>query len=391
VSRPATTTTLNRIHVRLRTYRDSAATERAGYAARLRELPADERVLLETCHRVELITVGGEAAGAPADGGGATQLSGQHAVRRVFEVVAGFDSAVLAEEQLLGQARSAYETALERNETGPILNELVRRALRFGRLVRSHALPGADRSLADRTVGWLATRLTSGEHVLVVGTGEMGRLSAIALARGGHRVTVVSRSAERARRVVDVLPGAGHRLHAGALDASAVGSAAAVVLAVRTRDPIVTAAHLSNEHQPWVVDLSTPPAVADDAVATLGDRLLSLDRGDPLGDATPVLDERTERRLRSRLEIEVDRFAGWLQSRQSTDAVTLLRSEADAVRRRHVDRLRRQARLRPEQVAAVEAASTAMLNELLHRPTVELRSGGADAAAVRRLFGIDPA
>ena len=42
------------------------------------------------------------------------------------------------------------------------------------------------------------------------------------------------------------------------------------------------------------------------------------------------------------------------------------------------------------QLAAVEAASAAMLGELLHRPTVEIRRGGADAATVRRLFGIDP-
>jgi hypothetical protein len=51
--------------------------------------------------------------------------------------------------------------------------------------------------------------------------------------------------------------------------------------------------------------------------------------------------------------------------------------------------LRRRARLRPEQFAAVEAASSAMLRELLHGPSVQLRRGGADADTVRRLFGLD--
>jgi len=31
-----------------------------------------------------------------------------------------------------------------------------------------------------------------------------------------------------------------------------------------------------------------------------------------------------------------------------------------------------------------------MLGELLHGPTIAIRQGGADAATVRRLFGLEP-
>jgi hypothetical protein len=45
--------------------------------------------------------------------------------------------------------------------------------------------------------------------------------------------------------------------------------------------------------------------------------------------------------------------------------------------------------LNAEQLTAVEAATNAMIGELLHGPTVQLRRGVADAAVIRRLFGVD--
>jgi glutamyl-tRNA reductase len=379
----ATGSDLGQIRVRFATFRDRTVGQRDSDAAKLRELPATERVLLDTCHRVELVSVDD----APPVG---QMVAGREAIHRVFEVVAGFDSAVTAEEQLLGQVRAAYETALAEGSTGPILNELFRRALRFGRRVRSHARPGTDRSLADRGAGWLLERLGAEPvPVIVAGTGEMGRLLARHLAGAGHRLTIVSRSAERGTRVLEQLPGMQHRLVVGRIDPSMLAGSRAVALAVRSREPMVTAAHVRAGPPPWFVDLSTPAAVASDAAHLLGERLLPLDRIAEIAGAVPVLAPDVERRLRTEMDLEVQQFVDSLIARRSADALAILHSEADALRRRHLDRLRRRARLAPEQLAAVEAASAAMLRELLHGPSVQLRRGGADADTVRRLFRLD--
>jgi len=318
-------------------------------------------------------------------------VSGVAAVRRVLEVVAGFDSAVIAEEQLLGQARDAYQAALAAGDSGPILNELFRRALRFGRRVRSHARPGADRSLADRGAAWLLDGRTAGaDRVLVAGTGEMGRLAGVRLASAGRALTIVSGSPDRGNRLLGLLPGSGHRLVVGPLSPEAVADCAGLVLAVRARQPMLTVEHLHGLARPWTVDLSTPGAVAADAAVLLGDRLLGIDRLGELGESAPILAPGVDARLRRELEEEVERFVAWLDTRGSGDALALLHGEADAVRRHHLDRLRRRADLTSEQLAAVEAASAAMVGELLHGPSVELRRGGADAATVRRLFGLEP-
>lgn len=372
---------LEHIRVRFATYRDRTIAQRSADAAQLIGLPATERVLLDTCHRVELVTVDESAPSGRL-------VSGRSAVYRVFEVVAGFDSAVVAEEQLLGQARAAYETALADGSTGPILNELFRRALRFGRRVRTHARPGSDRSLADRGVAWLVEYLPDSTRVLVAGTGEMGRLAARRVAEAGHRVTLVSRSAERGGALLEQLPAGDHTLVIGELDAATVASIRGMVLAVRSRDPVVATAHVEAT-TPWIVDLSMPAAVSADAATLLGERLMTLDRLAEISGSTPVLAPDVEARLRAEMRDEAERFVTWLESRRHVDALAALHGEADEIRRRHLDRLRRRTTLDSEQLTAVEAASAAMLGELLHRPSVELRRGGADAETVRRLFGLD--
>jgi glutamyl-tRNA reductase len=377
---PASQADIETIRIRFATFHDASADERAIAAQEMRRLHATERVLIETCHRVELVSVDGREA----DG-----VSGRPAVRRLFEVVAGFDSAVIAEEQLLGQVRGAYEAALAEGSTGPILNELFRRALRFGRRVRSHARPGTERSLADPGAAWLLERLEPGSHVVLVGTGAMGRLLATRLADAGHALTVHSTSADRGGALVEAIGGNGHRLVVGPLSRATTADADAIAIAARPREPIVTEAVLAG-HRPWILDLSAPAAVASDAAARSGDRLMTLDRLSAAAGARPAIDVRTEERLRRDLEREVESFVKWLDARQGADALSVLHGEADAVRRRHLDRLRTRTDLDDRQLAAVEATFTAMLGELLQGPSVQLRRGGADAATVRRLFGIEP-
>jgi len=374
---------LNRIRVRFATFRDDSAQERERLAQVTPLVGAAEHLLLHTCHRVELVSVDDTAT--DVDGG----IAGRSAVSRVFEVVAGFDSAVIAEEQLLGQVRGAYEAALAAGSTGPILNELFRRSLRFGRRVRSHARPGSDRSLADRGAAWLIERISDAPaSVIVAGTGEMGRLAATLVAKRGHRVSVVSASAERGGRLLEALPGDGHRLTVGSVSARHIAAADALVLAVRSHTPVVTA-ELIGRARPWVLDMSSPGAVDAGAAERLADQLMTLDSLGAVAGRTPVLSPAVERRLRADLEREVDEFVAWLDARRGAGALEMLHAGADAVRQRHLARLRRRTPLDARQLRAVEAAATAMVGELLHGPSIELRRDGTDAETVRRLFGLE--
>jgi glutamyl-tRNA reductase len=352
-----------------------------------------ERVLLHTCHRVELISFVG-AADDLADLPDAMQrTSGLAAAERVMLVAGGLDSTVLAEEQVLGQVRDAYRSALSRGQTGPVTNELLRRAIRFGKRVQSFAQPIGDRSLADRSARWVEERLgavPSGRplRVLVVGTGGMGRVLARHFAALGAEVTVASRSGERAEDSIAALP---HReRHRAALIPEVMAGPLAydvAAIAVRSGKTLFEARHLDGENL-LVVDLSSPTAVTPEAAAALGGRLLDLD-GLGVADEARRLSPTVERRLRTEAAAEAAAFAAWLEVRASGDGIAMLRAHGEEVRRRHLERLRLKSSLDDEQAAAVEAMTAAMFGELLHGPTVRLRADPDAAARVREVFGIE--
>jgi glutamyl-tRNA reductase len=384
---------IGRLVVVGRTFRDGTTLEREAAAVQLGQVAGvfDERLVLHTCHRAELVGLLRADADPPVIPGTRLRV-GADAVEHTLLVAGGLDSAVLAEEQVLGQLREAYQTALARGETGPVLNELLRRALRFGKLVRAEARPGADRSLAELAVRWLTERLgrAAGATALVIGSGETGRLLAAGLATRGIAVTAASRSLRRARDVVSSLPQPGR--HRATLLADVLDQAAGfdvVAVAVRSAATPLEARHLRvGSTLPLVVDLSSPPGVTPEAAALLAHRLVDLDR---IGraDAGAALGEEAERRLRSLAAAERDRFIAWFGARASGDGIAALREHAAEIRQRHLDRLRRRAGLDADQLAAVETMTAAMMGELLHLPTIQLRHDPEAAAQVRRVFGID--
>jgi glutamyl-tRNA reductase len=385
---------LKRLVVASATFRDHDTDGREVLAAAL-GATADglgERVLLHTCHRVELIAYSGideDLADLPRI---LEQRSGRAAAERVLLVASGLDSAVLAEEQVLGQVRDAYRVALSRGQTGPVVNELLRRAIRFGKRVQSFAQPIGDRSLADRAMRWVEERMELAARppmtALVVGTGEMGRILAGRLASDGSRVTVASRDGDRAARLVAELPHP--ERHAAILISEALDRPLThdvVAIAVRSGKTRLEVRHLGAE-PPLVVDLSSPSAVTAEAAERLGERLLDLDRLGAAADARRLSAD-VERRLRAEAADEATAFAAWLEVRASGDAIARLRAHGEEVRRRHVDRLRLRSSLDEEQAAAVEAMTVAMFGELLHGPTVRLRQDPDAAARVREVFGIE--
>lgn len=370
---------LSRIVVFGANYRDGSTDERERALSHVPDMfdRLDERLVLSTCHRVELIAVGDDIGGhVPAP---LRVHRGRAAIERVLTVVAGLDSAIVAEEQLLGQVRDAYERGLSAGETGPILNELLRRALRVGRQARSMAGPIVDRSLADRALGGVGRP----RDALVVGSGAMAERLAQGLSRLGGRLTIASRSPERAMALAVRHGGSG-----AAWDPSLVAPDRDVVaFATRVADPLLTAQDAMRiRDDATVVDLCAPSAVARDARLLLGERLIDLDT---LGATAELrLDPRVQRRLEALVTDAADRFTAWLASRAWCDAITRLHAHAGDVRDRHIDRLRRGGRLSADQLRDVEAMTSGLLGELLHAATLHLRRGGEDADGVLDAYGL---
>ena len=268
---------------------------------------APGRVLLATCHRVEMLT--GAAAEDPveADGWpaavGPRSLSGVEAARHVIALAVGLESTVVGEDQVLHQLRTAVTEARARGSLGPDLGPLIDAALRAGRLGRSWRpveAGRAQRSLADLAADRVAAVLGSldGRSVLVVGTGEMGRASVVALHSAGAIVQLASRTHDHA-----VALAAERGVRPVAFDPGAVLDAVdAVIVALGGPWSLSAAGRSRLETRPVVVDLSMPSALSSDTIDRLGERLIDIDR---LAVGTPP--GRAGVRYRSRLQALVDR------------------------------------------------------------------------------------
>lgn len=124
------------------------------------------------------------------------------AEEHLFRVIAGLDSLVVGETQIIGQVSRAYSTAQHAGTAGPVLSLLFESAIRASRRTRARASRAAGASsaaaMAVRRAEEDAGDL-SGAHALVLGTGEMGRLVVSALReRRVRRIDVMTRNADRA-------------------------------------------------------------------------------------------------------------------------------------------------------------------------------------------------
>ncbi|MBA3709886.1 MAG: glutamyl-tRNA reductase, partial [Planctomycetes bacterium] len=133
--------------------------------------------------------------------------AGQAGVRHLFRVVAGLESLVLGEDQIVRQAKEAYDWALAQRFAGPLLNPLFQRAFSVGKDVRTDTALGKHKlSIASVAVD-LARHIhgdLSDARLLVLGAGEMAELAVTYLMEHGVRhIGIVNRNQDRALAIAE--------------------------------------------------------------------------------------------------------------------------------------------------------------------------------------------
>ncbi|HET9782887.1 MAG TPA: NAD(P)-binding domain-containing protein [Candidatus Dormibacteraeota bacterium] len=228
------------------------ADARAAIVAAIKAAGANGWLLLETCHRVELYGFGQ----APDIDPSLQLTDGEAAVHHVMRVAAGLDSAIVGEDEVLHQVRTALTTAASTGRLDRRLHRLFEMAIAAGRQARRKR-SSSSANLAQRAIKWLAERSpVTGHRVLIAGAGHMGSALAHKATLLGASVTVASRSPARARRLAHVYGGDSADL----FEAAKIAPHCAAI-AVALGGPW-------NELQPFeygcppIADISAPPAVS---------------------------------------------------------------------------------------------------------------------------------
>jgi glutamyl-tRNA reductase len=395
-----------------------------------------EAMVLSTCNRVEVYAVveafhGGlsvigsvlsEHCGMSL--GDLTKYAyvryAEAAVEHLFAVTSGLDSAVIGEQQVLGQVRRAYATAETHHTVGRTLHELAQRALSVGKRVHSETgIDAAGASVVSVALEMAAAKLAGGQErsdsgnvnglagrtAVVIGAGSMGALSAAHLVRAGiGRVHVVNRTLPRAERLVEHLREQGVDAHAFPFDhiqpvltdADVVVSCTGAVRAVVSLADVHRGlAHGQEPKQLVICDLGMPRDV-DPAVAGLpGVYMVDMDRiqREPAARAA-ASDAEAARGI---VAEEVANYLAGQRMAEVTPTVTALRQRAADVVEAELLRLDNrlpglEATYRDEVARTVRR----VVDKLLHAPTVRVKQlasapgGDSYAEALRELFELDP-
>lgn len=140
---------------------------------------------------------------------------GKDCLRHLVRVTAGLDSAILAETEIQGQVRHAYETAATHHSLPHELHFLFQKALKIGKQVRAELPMGRGRPhLAEGVLQVATTFFTcpSQARLLLIGASEINlKILAILQRKGFKRIALCNRSAPTAkalaqRHSLDFLP-----------------------------------------------------------------------------------------------------------------------------------------------------------------------------------------
>ncbi len=385
---------------------------------------AGEIAVLSTCNRAELYMACDDVSAAKSEL--VSFVSGFHeisadaiwphvydvtdleAARHLFRVAAGLDSLVVGEPQILGQVKEAHSAARQADTAGPLLNRLFHACFAVGKRVRTETNLGSGAVSVSYAAVALARKIfgdLQGRNVVVLGAGEMGKLTAQHMkSQGVKQMTIVSRTIAHAARTAEAIGGA---IAARWEDMDAALAASDIVItATGAATPILTKARVEAVMRPrrgrplFIIDIAVPRDVEaaageleqvflyniDDLQASVRENLAK--RASEVERAEKIVDE------------ELEKFAAWLRSRGVIPTVVALRQSFEAIRRAELDRLDFKlsglpAEVRDDARARVDEITHLLVEKLLLTPTEQLKSladpetASMYAEAITRVFSLE--
>ena len=382
-----------------------------------------EAVVLSTCNRAEVYVACDDVAATRIDlvsfvsefhaidlpmvAPHVYDVAGLDAARHLFRVAAGLDSLVVGEPQVFGQVKEAHTIAGEVHTVGPVLNRLFHSSFVVGKRVRTETSLGSGSVSISYAAVALARKIfgdLGGRSVVVVGAGEMGKLTARHMkTQGVQHVTIVSRTMAHAARTAEAIGGAAAAPWEDLDDL--IGVSDIVITATGAAAPILTKGRIEAIMRPrrnrplFIIDIALPRDV--EAAAGEIEQVFLYNIDDLQATVRVNLARRTSEIARAETIVaeELEKFGAWLRSRGAIPTVVALRQHFENIRRTELERLGyKMAALPPDARdtarAVLDEITHLIMEKLLLTPTEQLKSlsdtetVGAYTEALTRLFGL---
>ncbi len=375
-------------------------------------------VILSTCNRSEFYTLElpEEAASAEAGADRVKQFlvgrfgislldvdrylyvyRGYDCIHHLFRVASSLDSMILGEEQIIGQVRDAYEAATTAGTAQGPLAQLFQQALRVGRRVRRETGISRNALSVSRACVEMAKSVLgdlSSSRVLVVGAGEAGELAAEVLSLSGVTdITVTNRTFQRAEELAASLSaqaitfdGMPKALRESDIVIGCTGSPGYVLEAGLIGDTMA----VRPERPLLLIDIAVPRDIDPEAAQVQN---VFLNDVDDLESASQASRDKKVEEAEWAGELATDeaqQFRQWCLDLEALPTVIELRDRADQIRSLELHKTVRKlnGKLDAEGLESLDAMTRAIVNKLLHDPTMFLkeRKGPEELQIARDIF-----
>ena len=377
-----------------------------------------EAVVLSTCNRTEIYVFAEKFHGAYQDVrdflSDLSDLPAEdfndylyvhyedEAIRHLFSVTCGLDSAVVGENEIQHQVKVAWKKAQEENTCGPIINAAFRRALEVGKRVRTQTgLSKNTPSIARAVVDMAAEHLNGlqAKKVLLLGAGEMGEGMATSLYENDiGEIIFANRNLDNARKLASTSGSKAIAIEEIPKYLNEVDlfiSSTAAPEALFNSEQLLNESDRKNQKNLLIIDIAIPrdidPAVAD----VTGVTLLDMDNLRDFAEPSRVQRETDLVIVRKVISEETNRFLDQQSARKVAPLITEFRDSAEEIRQIELKRFEaRLANLSDDQRNAIESLTQGILGKILHDPTVSLNEAAGSprgerlADALRELFNL---
>jgi len=326
---------------------------------------------------------------------------GVEAIRHIFRVSSSLDSMIVGEPQILGQVKDAFALSLRNKATGVVLNRLMEKASSVAKRIRTEtriaesavSISFAAVELAKKIFGDLSVK-----SFMLIGAGEMAELATRHLINNGVReVFVTNRTYERAEELAREFGGRPIRFDDFLNELNHIDI---VICSTGAPNYILLKQDLQRimkqrKQKPmFIIDISVPRNI-DPEINDL-DNVYLYDIDDLQGVIEVNLQERNKEAQKAEeiVKSEVEAFLKWKASLSAVPTIVALRDKAEAIRKSELEKaLRRLGSLEEEQIKTIDYLTKAIVNKLIHHPTVALKYEEEDKeeliATIKKLYSLN--
>ena len=384
----------------------------------LRKIPEVKEVaVLSTCNRVELYT----CVSSPSVASDKIKdfLAGFHeikrpeferslyvhsdndAIRHVFRVSSSLDSMVVGEPQILGQIKDAFDFALSKKTTGVLLNKLMKKAISTAKRVRTETKIAENAVSISFAAVELAKKIftsLSGKSFMLLGAGEMAELAARHLVNNGVTdVMVVNRTYERGCELAAEFRGKAVKFEdflQELANTDIIICSTGAPTYVLNREQMQKVMKERRNRPVFIIDISVPRNIDPEINKIDNVYLYDVDNLQDVVD-TNIHGRKVEaEKAETIINEEVEKFIRWMSSLDSVPTIVALRQKAEEIKTDELEKFRnRFPSLEEDTAKAVEYLASAIINKVIHPPTVALKEDCEDRdeliAMIKKLYGIN--